>query len=44
MVLCRADEEFPAWLSVLFEASIEQHFPLDAIYGSVTDICRRMLA
>ncbi len=44
MVLCRADEEFSAWLSVLFEASIEQHLPLDAIYGLVTDICRRMMA
>jgi hypothetical protein len=42
MVLWGADEEFPARLSVLFDASIEQHLPLDAIYGLVTDICRRL--
>lgn len=42
MVLWQADEEFPARLSVLFDASIEQHLPLDAIYGLVTDICRRI--
>jgi len=33
MVLWGADEEFPARLSCLFDASIEQHLPLDAIYG-----------
>ena len=42
MVLWRDDEEFPARLSVLFDASIESHLPLDAIYGLVTEICRRM--
>jgi hypothetical protein len=42
MVLWQADEEFPARLSVLFDASIELHLPLDAIYGLVTDICRRL--
>ena len=44
MVLWQADEEFPARLSCLFDASIEQHLPLDAIYGLVTEICRRMTA
>lgn len=44
MVLWGADEEFPARLSCLFDASIEQHLPLDAIYGMVTDICCRMMA
>jgi len=42
MVLWQADEEFPARLSVLFDASIEQHLPLDAIYGLVTELCRRI--
>jgi hypothetical protein len=42
MVLWQADEDFPARLSCLFDASIGQHLPLDAIYGLVTEICRRM--
>ena len=42
MVLWQGDEEYPARLSVLFDASIAQHLPLDAIYGLVTEICRRM--
>jgi len=42
MVLWAADEEFPARLNVLFDASIEQHLPLDAIYGLVSEICYRM--
>ena len=44
MVLWGADEEFSARLSVLFDKSIEQHLPLDAIYGMVTEICRRLMA
>lgn len=44
MVLWQADEEFPARFSCLFDASIEQHLPLDAIYGLVTVICRHMMA
>jgi hypothetical protein len=42
MVLWQADEEYPARLSCLFDASIEQHLSLDAIYGLVSEICRRM--
>ena len=42
MVLWGADEEFPPRLSVVFDASVDQHLPLDAIYGLVTEICRRM--
>ena len=42
MVLWKADEEFPPRLSVVFDASVEQHLPLDAIYGLVREICRRM--
>jgi hypothetical protein len=42
MVLWQGDEEFPARLSVLFDASIERHLPLDAIYALVGEICRRI--
>jgi hypothetical protein len=42
MVLWQGDEEFPPRLSVLFDASIALHLPLDAIYGLVVEICRRM--
>jgi hypothetical protein len=44
MVLWQGDTEYPARLSVLFDASIAQQLPLDAIYGLVTEICRRMAA
>jgi hypothetical protein len=44
MVLWGADEEFPPRLSVVFDASVDQHLPLDAIYGLVTEICHRMTA
>jgi hypothetical protein len=42
MVLWQGDEEFPTRLSVLFDASIEQHLPLDTIYALVGEICRRL--
>jgi hypothetical protein len=42
MVLWQGDKEYSARLSVLFDASIGQHLPLDAIYGLVMEICRRM--
>ena len=42
MVLWKGDEEFPARLSCLFDASIDKHLPLDAIYGLVIEICRRL--
>lgn len=44
MVLWKADEEFPPRLSVIFDATVDQQLPLDAIYGLVTEICRRMTA
>ena len=44
MVLWKADEEFPSRLSVVFDATVDQQLPLDAIYGLVTEICRRMTA
>jgi hypothetical protein len=34
-LLWRGDEEFPANVSVLFDRSIEQHLPPDAIWGLV---------
>jgi hypothetical protein len=42
MVLWGAEEEFPARLNVIFDATIDKHLPLDAIYGLVAEICRRM--
>jgi hypothetical protein len=42
MVLWEADEEFSARLSFLFDASADRQLPLDAIYGLVNEICRRM--
>lgn len=42
MVLWAGDDEFPSKLNVLFDASIEQHLHLDAIYGLVREICLRM--
>ena len=42
MVLWGGDEEFHPRLSVLFDASIDQHLPLDAITGLVGEICRRL--
>ena len=42
MVLWGGDEEFSPRLSVLFDASIDQHLPLDAITGLVTEVCRRL--
>jgi hypothetical protein len=42
MVLWGGDEEFPPRLSVLFDASIDQHLPLDVITGLVAEICRRL--
>ncbi len=43
MVLWQGDEEYRARFSVLFDASIAQHLPLDAIYGLVMEICRRRM-
>ena len=42
MVLWGAEEEFPARLNVIFDATIDKHLSLDAIFGLVTEICRRM--
>jgi hypothetical protein len=42
MVLWKGDEEFPARLSCLFDASIDKQLPLDAIYGLVGEVCRRI--
>jgi len=43
MVLWAGDEEFPARLNVIFDACIDQHLPLDAIHGLVSEICHRIM-
>ncbi|RLA80135.1 MAG: hypothetical protein DRG36_03780 [Deltaproteobacteria bacterium] len=42
LVLWKGDEEFEATISVLFDATADRHLPLDALYGLVLEICRRM--
>jgi hypothetical protein len=42
MIFWKADEEFPPRLSLVFDATVDHQLPLDAIYGLVTEICRRM--
>jgi hypothetical protein len=36
------DEAFPAEIRFLFDATIEQHFPLDVIFGLVSELCFRL--
>jgi len=40
VVLWLADAEFPADARMLFDASLEQHLPLDVIYGLAVELCR----
>jgi len=42
VLLWHTDEDFPAQISFLFDATIEQHFPLDVIFGLVCEICFRL--
>ena len=42
-VLWRADEDFPARINFLFDSTIEQHIPLDVIYGLVSELCFRLM-
>lgn len=42
-ILWAADEEFPARLVVTFDASVEQHLPLDVIWALVNEVGRRLL-
>ena len=43
-ILWVGDEEFPSRAGVLFDASIESHFPLDMIWIMVNEVSRRLAA
>jgi hypothetical protein len=43
-ILWVGDEEFPSRGGVLFDASIESHFPLDMIWIMVNEVSRRLVA
>lgn len=43
-ILWIKDEEFPSRVGVLFDASIESHFPLDMIWIMVNEVSRRLMA
>lgn len=42
-ILWMKDEEFPARVSVLFDSSVEEHLPLDIVYGLVNVVTRRLI-
>ncbi|MBW1839672.1 MAG: DUF3786 domain-containing protein, partial [Deltaproteobacteria bacterium] len=42
-VLWLADEDFPSRINFLFDSTIEQHIPLDVIYGLVSELCFRLM-
>jgi hypothetical protein len=42
-ILWVGDEEFPPRAGVLFDASIESHFPLDMIWIMVNEVSRRLV-
>lgn len=42
-VLWAADEEFPARVRVLFDATADQQLPLDALWGLVGEVTERLL-
>lgn len=42
VLLWLADEDFPAEISFLFDATIERHLPLDVIFALVGELCFRM--
>jgi hypothetical protein len=43
LLLWAADEEFPAEVSILFDASIEKHLPADGIWGLVHLLIDRLM-
>ena len=43
MLLWLADDDFPARITFLFDATIEEHFPLDVIFGLVSELCYRLV-
>ncbi len=42
-VLWKGDQEFPPRIQVLFDETIQDHFPLDVIWCSVSEVNRRLL-
>jgi len=42
-LLWKESEEFPAQVKVLFDSTIQDHFPLDGIWCVVTEVSRRLL-
>jgi hypothetical protein len=42
VLLWLADEDFPARTTFLFDATIEEHLPLDVIFGLVSELCYRL--
>jgi hypothetical protein len=41
-ILWKRDEEFPSKISVLFDSTIQSHFPLDIIWCMVAETSRRL--
>ena len=42
-VLWKADKEFPPRIQVLFDETIQEHFPLDVIWCAVSEVSRRLV-
>jgi hypothetical protein len=42
VLLWLTDEDFPAQINFLFDATIERHLPLDVIFGLVSELCFRL--
>ncbi len=42
-VLWKGDKEFPPRIQVLFDETIQEHFPLDVIWCSVSEVSRRLV-
>jgi hypothetical protein len=42
VLLWLADEDFPARITFLFDATIEEHLSLDVIFGLVSELCFRL--
>jgi len=42
-VLWKEDEEFPAQVTVMFDSTIQNHFPLDGIWCIVAEVSQRIL-
>jgi len=43
-VLWKGDEEFPPRTQILFDETIQDHFPLDVIWCTVSEVSRRLVA